>query len=63
MIKFKDLCRKIVAHKSLKRLLDLHGFWTLVVCISTFIESSHLLYVHLTLKYLYYYELPEKHSA
>ncbi|GMS78506.1 hypothetical protein PENTCL1PPCAC_681, partial [Pristionchus entomophagus] len=42
--------KKFVAHKSLKTLLNLHGFWTFLLCFTTFIESSIQYYTHLTLK-------------
>ncbi|GMS78504.1 hypothetical protein PENTCL1PPCAC_679, partial [Pristionchus entomophagus] len=42
--------RKFVAHKSLKKLLNLHGFWTFVLCLSTFAEGCQQAYAYLTLK-------------
>lgn len=42
--------RKFVARKSLKALLYLHGFWTFMLCFSTFTESARQICVHLTMK-------------
>lgn len=42
--------RKFVARKSLKTLMNFHGLWTLVLCLSTFTESARQIYVHLTIR-------------
>ncbi|GMS91472.1 hypothetical protein PENTCL1PPCAC_13647, partial [Pristionchus entomophagus] len=42
--------KKLLAHKSLTLLTDLHTFWTFLMCISTLVENSINLHTHLTMR-------------
>ncbi|GMS94219.1 hypothetical protein PENTCL1PPCAC_16394, partial [Pristionchus entomophagus] len=42
--------KKFLAHKSLALLMDLHTFWTFLMCISSLVENSINLYTHLTMR-------------
>ncbi|GMR56939.1 hypothetical protein PMAYCL1PPCAC_27134, partial [Pristionchus mayeri] len=41
---------KFVARKSVKVLMNFHGLWTFLLCISTFYESALQLYAHFTIQ-------------
>ncbi|GMR46849.1 hypothetical protein PMAYCL1PPCAC_17044, partial [Pristionchus mayeri] len=39
-----------LAHKSLTLLMDMHCFWTLILCLSTLVNSSVTIHAHLTMR-------------
>ncbi|KAF8372153.1 hypothetical protein PRIPAC_78582 [Pristionchus pacificus] len=41
--------RKLLAHRSLILLMDMHAFWTLLLCVTTLVNSAITLHDHLTM--------------
>ncbi|GMS94218.1 hypothetical protein PENTCL1PPCAC_16393, partial [Pristionchus entomophagus] len=48
-MEWKRSKKKFLAHKSLTLLMDLHTFWTFLMCISTLVENSINFHTHLTM--------------